>query len=203
MNILFKSFTGLDVVDGSEIACFTPNNLLAGAAILDPEKFEMGWGLAVWGDEGWTEEIEGFTSGEEIRLLFWDPVHKWELDMSVEFRQGDRLRYQYNDLIVVDAILYVKDSEPPMQPYELKLESIYPNPFNSTAVINFTLAHNQIVDLGIFDLAGRKIKSLLNGEFTAGKHITILNGTDLQSGIYLVVLESENIRAVNRIVLIK
>ncbi|MCF7811481.1 T9SS type A sorting domain-containing protein [bacterium] len=203
MNILFKTFSGLDVVDGSEIACFTPDNILAGATALDPDDADMGWGLAVWGDEGMTDEVEGFISGEEIRLLFWDPVHKWELDVSVEFRQGDELVYHTNDFIVVDATLDVKDDEPVTRPFEFGLNSVYPNPFNSTTVINFTLAETQIIDLGIYDLAGRKIKSLLKGEFNTGKHLTILNGTDLQSGIYLIVLESAETKAVERVVLIK
>jgi len=204
MNILFKSFSGIEVVDGSEIACFTPDNLLAGATALDPDDHEMGWGLAVWGDEGLTMDVvEGFTNGEEIRLLFWDPVHEWELEMSVEFRQGNDLLYRTNAIIVVDATLDVKDSEQTIQPYEFTLESIYPNPFNSTAIITYSLAMKSVINLSIFDLAGRKIKTLFSGELNAGKHNAILNGSNLPNGIYLIVLESENYRVVNRAVLIK
>ena len=204
MNILFKTFSGLEVVDGSEIACFTPDDILAGAATLDPEDAEMGWGLAAWGDESYTVDvIEGFADSEDIRLLFWDPVHQWELNVSVEFRQGNELVYHTDDFIVVDATLDIKDDESLTQPLEFGLNSVYPNPFNSTTVINFALAHNQNIDLGVYDLAGRKIRSLLKGTLQAGKHVTILNGTDLQSGIYLIVLESEEKSVVNRVVLIK
>ncbi|NQU04742.1 MAG: T9SS type A sorting domain-containing protein [Calditrichaeota bacterium] len=204
MNILFKSFSGIDVVNGSEIACFTPDNVLAGATVLDPDDHEMGWGLAAWGDESMTPEvIEGFTNGEEIHLLFWDPVREWELEMSVEYRQGENLLYYTNNFIVVDATLDVKDNESTMQPHEFNLERIYPNPFNSTAIITYSVPLKSAINLSVFDLAGRKLKTLISGELTAGKHVAILNGSNLPNGIYLIVLESDDYRVVKRAVMIK
>ena len=104
MSIIVKNIYGMEVVEGSELACFTPDGHLGGRSILDPDS-QNGWGLAAWGDDPASDEIEGFLEGEEITLLYWDPVHHWELEMSVEFLEPGELVYHTNDIIVVEATL--------------------------------------------------------------------------------------------------
>ncbi|MCP4546298.1 MAG: hypothetical protein GY835_07520 [bacterium] len=69
----------------------------------------------------------------------------------------------------------------------------YPNPFNPTTRIAFTIPDAGEAYLGIFDLRGRKLATLINGELTAGHHYHDWNGRDdrdqpLASGVYFARL---------------
>ena len=65
----------------------------------------------------------------------------------------------------------------------------YPNPFNPTTVIEFSILNNSEIDLAIFNINGQKIKTLIQNDFMKGKHSIIWNGDDksgkaVSSGIY-------------------
>jgi hypothetical protein len=72
----------------------------------------------------------------------------------------------------------------------------YPNPFNSSTNISFYLANQTSVNLCVYDLLGRKVVTLVNGDLQAGQH-TInwngidANGTQVATGMYLYVLKAD------------
>jgi hypothetical protein len=75
-----------------------------------------------------------------------------------------------------------------------QLEQNYPNPFSSNTIINYNLLVPSKVKLSIYDLNGRKIRTLLNMQQTAGMHQqswdgTYDNGLPVPSGTYLFTLE--------------
>jgi hypothetical protein len=66
----------------------------------------------------------------------------------------------------------------------------FPNPFNPTTTISYQLVEGAKVRLEIYDLTGRMVASLLEGEATAGSHSVMWKGTDqsgntVASGVYL------------------
>ena len=80
-------------------------------------------------------------------------------------------------------------------PRSLHLAPIYPNPFNSSAVIRFSLPSRNSVSLTIFDLLGREIATLADGEWEAGTHeirwpARDFRGRQLPSAAYLCRLRS-------------
>ncbi len=88
------------------------------------------------------------------------------------------------------------------------LSQNYPNPFNPMTQIEFALEQPGIVDLSIFDIAGRLVATLHEGGLEAGGHQVIWNGmTDrgvpASSGQYLYVLETPNGRQSRSMVLVK
>ncbi len=64
----------------------------------------------------------------------------------------------------------------------------YPNPFNAMTTIRFHLKNDEKVVLNLFDVQGRKIKTLLNSTFSAGDHHVVLNAKDIVSGLYFFQL---------------
>ena len=70
-----------------------------------------------------------------------------------------------------------------------ELKPNYPNPFNPTTVIPFTLSNNGHVRLRVFDLLGREVASLLNEELQRGQHSVSFDATSLSSGVYVYRLE--------------
>lgn len=84
------------------------------------------------------------------------------------------------------------------------LESAYPNPFNPTTTVRFTVAESQNVTMTLVDALGRHVADLHRGYAEAGRSESIrIDGSNLPSGTYTVRLEGESILGTTRVVLIK
>ncbi len=70
-------------------------------------------------------------------------------------------------------------------PLEFELFQNYPNPFNPTTIIDYTIARESFVQLRIYDLLGREIKTLVDQRIPAGKHTVQFEANELQSGVYV------------------
>ena len=72
----------------------------------------------------------------------------------------------------------------------------YPNPFNPDVIINFSIPNkltNSLAELVVYDIQGRKIKTLVNDVLPTGNYLvkwnaTTDNGSGVSSGVYLYVL---------------
>lgn len=85
----------------------------------------------------------------------------------------------------------------------------YPNPFNPITIIRYSLPDAAHVRLSIYDLAGRKVATLVNEYKSAGDHVSEFgsnhdsNGISLSSGVYFAVLEAGSRSISIRMALIK
>ena len=66
--------------------------------------------------------------------------------------------------------------------------SVYPNPFNETTNIEFSLNKDENVVVSVYNMLGEKVYSLNNGTMSQGDHMIQLNGANLSSGLYMVSL---------------
>ena len=83
-----------------------------------------------------------------------------------------------------------------------------PNPFNPQTTLRFALTRDGFVELKIFDLNGRHVRTLVSEVLTEGEHSRIWDGRDTQgrlvaSGVYLHRLSGRNFQETRRIVLLK
>ncbi|MHB8579959.1 MAG: T9SS type A sorting domain-containing protein [Ignavibacteriaceae bacterium] len=88
-------------------------------------------------------------------------------------------------------------------PTAYSLSQNYPNPFNPTTTIDFALPKSGNVKLGVYDILGREITMLVNGNLTAGNHSVNFNALNLASGIYFYKLQAGNFVSVKKLVLLK
>ena len=79
----------------------------------------------------------------------------------------------------------------------------YPNPFNSSTGIKFSLPEKSIVKIIIYDESGRKVDELLNMELNGGVYITKWNGDKYASGIYFYQLIAANFNQTRKMILLK
>jgi hypothetical protein len=89
-------------------------------------------------------------------------------------------------------------------PGAFELQQNYPNPFNPSTRIEFTLEKSARVSLDVFDVLGRRVATLLQGETQgAGKHSVTFNGAGLSSGVYFYRLTAGDRLATAKMILMK
>ena len=88
-------------------------------------------------------------------------------------------------------------------PDDPALLSVYPNPFNQRAVISFELRDASLVELKIFDVTGREVRTLVNGHLSLGMHEAVWEAERVGSGVYFVSLNSGGRTSISKVVLIR
>ena len=89
-------------------------------------------------------------------------------------------------------------------PAAFRLLQNYPNPFNPSTGIVFELPYPAPVHIGVFDITGRRIRIITDGQMMdAGRHILHFDATGLSSGIYLYTLTSGSIHITKKMALIR
>ncbi len=84
----------------------------------------------------------------------------------------------------------------------------YPNPFNPTTIINFSLPKENEVILSIYNIKGQQVKTLTDDHYEKGEHSIIWNGKDsnnkvVSSGIYFCKLKVGNYSKTKKMILLK
>lgn len=88
-------------------------------------------------------------------------------------------------------------------PKSFLLEQNFPNPFNPSTIIKFTLSKTEYVNIEVFNALGQKIKTLLNKHMIAGHHEVEFTAGNLSSGIYFYRIEAGEFQEVKKMVLLK
>lgn len=102
---------------------------------------------------------------------------------------------------------YVSNDDAVQKPV-IDLAQNYPNPFNPSTTISFELKRPTNARLSIYNMKGQLVKTLVNGELTAGKHSLVWNGTNdngqpVASGLYLYRLNADGFRGERKMLLMK
>lgn len=141
--------------------------------------------------------IEDHSSVKKAFAYWTDsPLHAAVLD-------GDTVK-----VLEFDVIVDVPDGDQPSLPVKFALSLNYPNPFNSSTEINFSLARAGDVRLTVYNLLGQEVKTLIDGRITAGEHRVTWDGSDNQgtpcaTGVYLYRLQIEDKSESRKMLLLK
>lgn len=98
---------------------------------------------------------------------------------------ADRTRFS----VVLEAAKPKAREVPADQPETVTLQQNYPNPFNPSTVISFDLPEKAYVRLGVYNVVGQKVASLVDGVQDKGSHKVTWDGSENPSGIYIYQLE--------------
>ena len=88
-------------------------------------------------------------------------------------------------------------------PNVFKLYTNYPNPFNPVTKIKFDIAKNTNVNFQVYDILGRVVETLVNGELKAGRYEVEFDGYSLSSGVYFYKLVTNDFVDTKRMLMIK
>ncbi|MDP8220433.1 MAG: C25 family cysteine peptidase, partial [Candidatus Stygibacter frigidus] len=105
-------------------------------------------------------------------------------------------------------VLFIGNDVADILPSLPVLNANYPNPFNPETTISFSLPENANIELSIYNVKGKKVKTLVSGNMDAGDHETIWYGRDdegrqVSSGVYFYKLKSERYTTTKKCVLMK
>jgi len=88
-------------------------------------------------------------------------------------------------------------------PGEFKLSQNFPNPFNPSTQIEYSVPVNRHVSLKVFNPLGQEVMTLFDGVQQPGNYVATFDGTHLTSGVYFYRLESGDVSLTKKLVLIK
>jgi hypothetical protein len=116
--------------------------------------------------------------------------------------------YDNFEVVTYEDVTSVNDVGAGAAPGDFVLEQNYPNPFNPSTTIRFSVPVADQVEIGIYDLSGRKVRTLANEQYGAGTHSVVWNGTNdygdnVPSGIYFYRMKGGHSSATKKLVLMK
>ena len=219
-DILVSSTTGvLTLYDGSNGGTKWSYNLgttasdIVSADIDKDRRYEYIFG----GTDGFLYALNGEKRSRRIVVQYdigsevGDPIIA-DLDkdgrMEVLFAAADGYLYSLEDDITTISVDENNSKRILPEKIGVKLRDVYPNPFNSSTVIEFDTQTIRGVTMDLYAITGRKIRSLYSGRASIGAHKVNWNGRDcfgseVSSGIYLVVLNDGLNVQTKRIALIR
>ncbi len=154
--------------------------------------------------------IEDF-SGVELR--YYDDSGEWVTASTAQYNPQDN-SVEYSAPTVNSYYgLFATGTETSAEqktetPTQYGLLSNYPNPFNPSTTIQFSLQANAPATVSIYDVLGRKVRVLLDAKVSAGEHKIEWDGRDdrgnlVNSGVYILELRTEGMSQHKTITLLK
>lgn len=194
------SMTGFYTVTGGEESAL-PVELLSFSGKLINGKVELRWETATEVDNSgfaiernisdkWQQIgfVEGCGTSNSVK--YYRFVDRDFTGSSIKYRLNQLDNdgsNSYSDVITIDAL-----------PDEFALYQNYPNPFSSESSVGngetkvkFTLPKTMNITLKLFDISGREVNSILDGQIEAEIHAIKLSGKNLSSGVYILRLIGE------------
>jgi len=122
-----------------------------------------------------------------------DPLSQEEINLI-----GDWINEGANNLSIKDSFL----------PQSFTLEQNYPNPFNPSTTILYNLSSDELISFEIFNLNGKKVRTLVNEYQNSGPKKVIWNGDNnhgkqVTAGMYLYSITAGNVKQTKKMLLVK
>lgn len=154
-------------------------------------------------DSGWV--FNGLTinvmSSKETPTAYYQELGFW-FDRIVALYyedEGDDTTF-----VVLDDFMVTSQRDGNILTPHYSLSQNYPNPFNPTTTIPFSLSSSGIITITVYDILGRKIRTLVdNTYYQKGLHEIVFEASNLPGGVYIYTLSSPRGREIKKMVLLK
>ena len=112
--------------------------------------------------------------------------------------------FDYGTISIYDYVSVTSVEEiPNVVPTEFALTQNFPNPFNPTTTISFTLPEANVVSLKVFNMLGQEVATILNEQKAAGAYKATFDASKMASGTYVYTLKVGNFVQSKKMILLK
>ena len=126
------------------------------------------------------------------------------IEIDANIASGGTVYWVDNIVLTMDAL----DVDDGNAPTKYKLSEAYPNPFNPITKFNYEVPNTEHVNIDIYSLTGRHIRSLINsiqdpGYKTVQWNATNNNGQPVSAGVYIYTIQAGDFRDKKKVILLK
>lgn len=154
-----------------------------------PLSFSRKFGVSSDTGNTWVE-VPAPDSSEIYDAVFADSTHGWAIGTNGAI-------YKFNKFIIGIGNHHNN------LPSEDRLSQNFPNPFNPSTTIRFTLNGHTGVRITLYDMLGREVRVLLQDIKDPGEHSLVFNASGLSSGVYFYRIEAGKYTEIKKMVLMK
>ncbi|WP_138432038.1 T9SS type A sorting domain-containing protein [Fodinibius saliphilus] len=152
----------------------------------------MGVGVVAYFKDGTTEQLMLPASGQNTIIHQTKWIWQDLKELGVIVANGSDSKHANYKLFV--RTVY---------PDKIQLSQNYPNPFNNQTLIEYFVPQKSSVKLEVYDILGRKVRSLVDESKNKGVHAEYFNASDLASGVYFYRLQTNQKVKTKKMTIIK
>ncbi len=176
----------------SEIKSITPDQISG----FEVKYNELSDGLV----RGLIFSLQGHALPENLKFEFLN-VDGFDGTSTIEFQDIILADGQGNGVEVETQSFDINFSN--ALPIRTELSGSYPNPFNPTTSINYSVASGGHVEIMVYDAAGRLVDELVNGHRDGGSYSVAWNASNQASGMYFAKMVAGEVVQTQKLVLLK
>jgi hypothetical protein len=174
---------------GDEIGIFSSNGTLIGAGVFNGGNLAV----SVWGDDEYSDLIDGMVTGQMFTVKIWDNVTGEVSNLTISWETGSNV-YSANDIAVAGKV----SSNP--APLSYTLDQNTPNPFRNVTKIGFELPEDANITISVYNLLGEKLLDVVSASYPAGQHSVDFDATGLSAGTYFYRITSDHFVATKNMI---
>ncbi len=179
---------------GDEVAVHTPAGVCAGSAVWQGD----GLAIAIWQDDEFTPEVDGFAEGEPLVFVVWDASAGVErTGLVAAYDEG----YDTSGAFRPDAIYLVAGLAPPTDIPDTPAEGVfalgsnYPNPFRDRTTATYDLPSAAHVTVEVYNALGQRVAVLADERKAAGRYTAPFDARALAAGTYFLRMRADAFEA--------
>ncbi len=148
------------------------------------------------------EDLELGAQEEFVAWVIFHPLEEGRHETQFRITSNDPDEEFVSIGLIGDAAQGLRDHQENI-PIAFAIQVIYPNPFNSTTTIGYSLPATGAVSLIVYDLSGREVARLADGVKPAGTHEAVWVADGVASGVYVVKLVTGKKTLMSKMVLVR
>jgi len=140
---------------------------------------------------------------DPTNLIFLDNFETQDMALGIRMWSNIAFVITESSLIIFEESTTGIEDKLSTVPENFNLVRNYPNPFNASTTISYSLETSSDVQIDIFDITGRLIETVADGYRSAGNHNLIWNAGEYSSGVYYYRLNADGGTFVSKMTLLK
>jgi len=208
---------------------FSPNPSFVPTTRHDPHLIKIDW-LFIDIDQISRPELDSRLNDFEVKYklkptfivysgkgfhLYWRLIDKWTPDEWNQIQGAIRKYFGADDVVSnVVNLLRIPGTEnrkcytsigknPHASVNSYQLQQNYPNPYNPSTNIEFTLPKTEFTTLKVYNILGKEVSTLVSKKLNSGNHTYTFNGKNLASGVYYYQLVAGDFREVKKMIMLR